>query len=76
MFKWVCPVCDSENDGEFPSSNVCDICTWEQDVLQEDDPDDDEGANKISLNEARAEWEASQVEKQGAQRTAPQRAVV
>jgi hypothetical protein len=59
MYKWVCPVCGSKNNGEFPSSNVCDICEWEQDAVQEDDPTYWGGANDLCLNDYRKEWENS-----------------
>jgi hypothetical protein len=57
MYKWVCPVCGSKNSGEFPSSNVCDTCEWEQDSVQEDDPTYCGGANDLCLNDYRTEWE-------------------
>ena len=57
MTKYTCPVCKSENEGEFPSSNVCNVCGWEQDAVQEDDPDYRGGANRKSLNECRAALE-------------------
>ena len=58
MYPYVCLVCKSENEGEFPDSNVCGACGWEQDPVQEDDPDYHGGANYESLNEARAAWAA------------------
>ena len=60
MYEWVCLVCDTKNDGEFPSSNVCDTCGWEQDEVQHDDPDYRGGANKESLNEAKSAWKKKQ----------------
>ena len=60
MYLWVCLVCNSENKGEFPNSNVCDICGWEQDEVQHDDPDYRGGANKKSLNEAKAAWKTKE----------------
>jgi len=60
MFEWICPVCKNKNNGEFPSSNVCDFCNWEQDAVQEHDSNYRGGANKESLNEARAVWHDKQ----------------
>ena len=51
-----CPVCnkyDFEEDNDF---DVCDICGWENDGVQLDDPNYRGGANRRSLNEARAIW--------------------
>lgn len=36
---------------------VCPICEWEDDGIQNDDPDYNGGANELSLNQYRAEWE-------------------
>ena len=68
-----CPICGEktlEYIGEF---DICDICEWEDDPLQRENPEDRYGANKISLNEARAEWEAR---KKSSPQPLPQRAVV
>ena len=51
-----CPVCSQyefEHDNDF---DVCDVCDWENDGVQLDDPSFRGGANKESLNEARASW--------------------
>ena len=49
----LCPVCgkyifESEND-----MDICDICDWCNDAVQEDNPDYEGGANRMSLNQAR-----------------------
>ena len=49
-----CPVCgqyDFEEDNDF---DVCEVCGWENDGVQLDDPEYSGGANSMSLNEARA----------------------
>ena len=33
--------------------DICDICLWENDPIQLDEPDLEGGANQMSLNEAR-----------------------
>ncbi|MCL2420837.1 MAG: hypothetical protein FWD03_03190 [Defluviitaleaceae bacterium] len=48
-----CPVCneyDFEEDNDF---DTCDICGWENDGVQYDDPDYRGGANPDSLNECK-----------------------
>ena len=52
-----CPVCsryEFEADNDF---DVCDVCGWENDGVQFDDPDYRGGANRVSLNEARVKWQ-------------------
>jgi hypothetical protein len=36
---------------------ICPLCGWEDDDIQNDDPDYAGGANKLSLNDYRAQWE-------------------
>jgi hypothetical protein len=51
-----CPVCNNcyfEEDNDF---DVCDICGWENDGIQLDDPNYRGGANPMSLNEYRRDW--------------------
>ncbi len=51
-----CPVCEnySFNSVSFPGSYlICEICYWEDDLLQYENPNYNGGANKVSLNEAR-----------------------
>ena len=53
-----CPVCgqyEFEGDNDFDS---CDVCHWQNDGVQFDDPDYWGGANDLSLNDYRAEWES------------------
>lgn len=48
-----CPVCgkyEFEEDGDF---DICPICGWENDGVQNDDHDYTGGANKMSVNQAR-----------------------
>jgi len=43
-----CPICgqyEFEMDSDF---DICDVCKWQNDGLQYDDPDDWGGANSLS----------------------------
>lgn len=53
MEKIKCPCCKGSLVGEF---DICDICGWENDLVQLDNPDYSGGANRMSLNEARAAY--------------------
>ncbi len=44
-----CAVCGSDVD----RFDICDICGWQDDGVQNADPNYKGGANKMSLNEAR-----------------------
>jgi hypothetical protein len=48
-----CKCCGIGEIPEYEHFDICDVCNWESDGLQEDNPDYADGANKISLNEAR-----------------------
>jgi len=39
--------------GEF---DICDVCEWEDDPLQRENPEDGDGVNELSLNEYRKLW--------------------
>jgi len=52
-----CPVCGERNFEDDNNFEVCDVCGWENDGVQLDDPDFRGGANNESLNERRAQWE-------------------
>lgn len=52
-----CPVCGKysfEEDGDY---DICPVCEWENDGLQLEKPDYAGGANRLSLNEYRKEYE-------------------
>lgn len=52
-----CPVCgkyDFAKDNDF---DICKICNWENDGLQLDDPNYSGGANELSLNEYKKDYE-------------------
>ncbi len=49
-----CPVCgktELEEDGD-----VCDVCNWFHDIFQEKYPDEENGENEMSLNQAKAAY--------------------
>ncbi len=56
--KFMCPCCghrtlSSEKRGSY---EVCPVCYWEDDKVQFNDPEYKGGANRVSLNEARANY--------------------
>ena len=52
-----CDVCGSLTiEDEY---DICDVCGWEKDTIQVEEPDD-HGVNNMSLNEARKIWESGQ----------------
>lgn len=55
MNKYKCPCCGYYTLNEPPNGtyNICPVCFWEDDIVQLDNPDYANGANKVSLNEAR-----------------------
>ena len=53
----ICPVCGKytfEEDGNY---EICPVCGWEDDPIQKDDPDLAGGANDLSLNQYREEYQ-------------------
>lgn len=51
--KHFCPVCGKTEFPDVNSFDICKICNWEDDADQEENPDEQDGANHMSLNEAR-----------------------
>ncbi len=49
-----CPVCGHEDI--WKQFDICPVCHWERDPLQEEEPDYEGGANVMSLNQARKAW--------------------
>lgn len=54
--RYPCPCCGYLTLGEPPTGTyeICDVCFWEDDGVQFRDLDYEGGANKVSLNQARA----------------------
>jgi len=54
-----CPCCGYLTfEGALASYDICSVCSWEDDAIQEEDPTYSGGANNISLMEAQ---EVSQI---------------
>lgn len=55
-----CPVCgeiETPNPGNF---EICEVCEWQDDPLQREDPNDKDGPNGgLSLKEYKKQWEES-----------------
>ena len=53
----LCPVCGRYEFSDKGSFDICVYCGWEDDIIQLDDPDYDGGANTLSLNKYREEYQ-------------------
>lgn len=51
-----CPVCGEYYFEKEDNYEICEICGWENEKWQYDNPDETECANVMSLNEARVAW--------------------
>lgn len=49
----VCPVC---GQSALEAFEICPVCEWQNDRVQLAHPDMEGGANKMSLNQAKAAW--------------------
>lgn len=58
--RFFCPCCQHQTLPEKPpgSFEVCPVCAWEDDSLQFASPDSSDGANAVSLNDARKNFRA------------------
>jgi uncharacterized Zn finger protein (UPF0148 family) len=54
-----CDCCASPVIRERGTFEICPVCGWEDDPAQARDPELAGGANRMSLNEARARWRRS-----------------
>ena len=54
--KYICPCCGNRTLGEEGSYDICPVCFWEDDKAMCRDPDLADGANRVSLNEARENY--------------------
>ena len=53
----MCPVCGKHRFTGYGSFDICKFCGWEADDLMEDNPDYSGGANDLSLNDYRKEYQ-------------------
>ena len=53
-----CPVCGKTVFPYVGSFDVCGVCGWEDDDFQERHPNEDYGANEMSLTEYKAKYDA------------------
>lgn len=53
--RYPCPCCGFLTYTKAPCGeyDICQVCFWEDDPIQKEYPDEDGGANKVSLNQAR-----------------------
>ncbi|NTW96199.1 MAG: hydrolase [Erysipelotrichaceae bacterium] len=56
--KVKCPCCEyyTLNDDLSRSYKICPVCMWERDSVQNANPDYTNGANEVSLNQARVNF--------------------
>lgn len=56
--KYTCPCCGFKTLGSKPPGTfvICDVCNWEDDLVQFDDPDYEGGANVYSLRQAQHKY--------------------
>ena len=54
--KHKCPICGIFDFEEFNSLEICEVCGWQDDAVQEKYPDSTEGANSVSFNEAKKNY--------------------
>ncbi len=57
--RYPCPCCGylTRSELDFGTFEICSVCWWEDDNVQAEDPDFEGGANDISLNQARFNFE-------------------
>ncbi|RYD72323.1 MAG: hydrolase [Sphingobacteriales bacterium] len=58
MEKYNCPCCGFKTFNREPNGtyDLCLVCFWEDDRIQLEEPDYEGGANKVSLNQAKANF--------------------
>ncbi|WP_221392974.1 CPCC family cysteine-rich protein [Dyadobacter sp. NIV53] len=65
--KYTCPCCGYKTFIEIPNGHydICEVCFWEDDPIQADDPNYEGGANRVSLKQGQknfAEFGACELE--------------
>lgn len=54
--KHKCPVCGEYEFECHGSDDICEVCGWQDDIVQELNPDEERCSNQMSLNQARVAW--------------------
>jgi hypothetical protein len=56
--KYACPCCGHKTFYRPPNGtyDLCEVCFWEDDGVQFEDPDYEGGANKVSLRQAQKNY--------------------
>ncbi|MCD7820996.1 MAG: hypothetical protein LUG64_02145 [Clostridiales bacterium] len=54
--KHKCPICGKTEFPERNSYEICPVCGWEDDILDENDQDEITGANEYELSEYRERY--------------------
>ncbi len=59
MKRYACPCCGYKTFIEKPngSYDICNVCFWEDDPVQLNDPDYEGGANRVSLRQGQLNYE-------------------
>lgn len=55
--KIKCKCCHNLTIDKDDLFDICNVCGWQRDEIQEENPDYKGGANKMSLNEARQQYQ-------------------
>jgi len=58
--SYKCPVCGKYTFKSAGDDDICPVCNWQDDLIQLEDPDEEECANRMSLNQAREAWKNGQ----------------
>ena len=59
VYPKICPICGKSVIEE--EDDICPVCYWQSDPVQEDDPPYAGGANNLSLNQYREEYRKKSV---------------
>lgn len=60
---FACPCCGEETLEVVGRYDLCEVCDWEDDPIQGEDPDFEGGANAESLNQARQRFQQEKMTK-------------
>ncbi len=50
--SYLCPVCGKYTFKKAGDFDICDVCGWQDDIIQLKHPDEEDCANHMSLNQA------------------------